>query len=163
MFNINSNVQLNIKQFIILLVIILSLFLLYNKLYISYYCVPLSKYKTMNRKYKTYIVQLQNKLDESLDKLEQLEQSQMQRPLQNVNQSVNTRDIDINKNQNQNQNQNVTEQFSNNSISSTAELNANSINEAINKILLKQRNNHMSSNNNEINGFDNVWTGSNID
>jgi hypothetical protein len=117
----------------------------------------------MNRKYKTYIVQLQNKLDESLDKLEQLEQSQMQRPLQNVNQSVNTRDIDINKNQNQNQNQNVTEQFSNNSISSTAELNANSINEAINKILLKQRNNHMSSNNNEINGFDNVWTGSNID
>ena len=70
MFRINDNVKLNIKQFLILLIIIFALFLLYNKLYINSYYLPITKYKSMSKKYKQLIVQYQNKLEEVEQKLQ---------------------------------------------------------------------------------------------
>jgi len=70
MFQINNHVKLNIKQFLILLIIIFTLFLLYNKLYINTYFLPISKYKSMSKKYKNIIHQFQLKLNETEQKLQ---------------------------------------------------------------------------------------------
>jgi len=166
MFQINNNLKLNITHFIILLIIILSLFLLYNKLYINSYYLPVVKYKSMSRKYKQVILQYQNKLDEVQQQLEQLQQ--MQRPISMPsNPPLRTNDIPPKEHFQQN---NVYEEVKSSSNGTCyyepvpenkknndmSHLMDGSLSSSIDKLLNDQRNNQISS---EINGFDTVWRG----
>lgn len=63
-FNINNNVNLSIKQFILLLTIVFILFALYYRLFISNHCFPAEKYKSLVKKYKLMTEKYQNKLAE---------------------------------------------------------------------------------------------------
>jgi hypothetical protein len=65
MFKINNNVNLNLKNLFILIVIILSLILLYNKVYIENNYVLYEKYKHSTKKYK-------NAIDEYITKINEL-------------------------------------------------------------------------------------------
>jgi hypothetical protein len=66
MFKINNCINLNIKNLLILLVILFILFSLYNKMYILNNYISNEKYKSTTKKYKLYIVALQNKIDDLL-------------------------------------------------------------------------------------------------
>ena len=60
--NINNNVTLSIRQFLLLLTIIFILFALYYRLFVSNHCFPIEKYKSLVKKYKLMVEKYQDKL-----------------------------------------------------------------------------------------------------
>lgn len=67
MFKINSNVNLNFKNFMIIITIIIILVILYNKAFIDSNYVSVDKYKNTIKKYKNLIESYMTKINE-LDK-----------------------------------------------------------------------------------------------
>ena len=64
MFKINSNVNLNLKNLIIMLTIIIILVVLYNKAYIDSNYIPIEKHKNTTKKYKILIESYMTKINE---------------------------------------------------------------------------------------------------
>jgi hypothetical protein len=62
--SLNSNVNLNIKQLLLLISIIFVLFALYYRLVVNNYCIPLEKYKSLVKKYKIMAEKYQMKISE---------------------------------------------------------------------------------------------------
>ncbi len=133
----------------------------------------------MSRKYKHVIQQYQNKLDEVQQELEHLQH--LQRPLPMISHNAPLRPADSNHPEHEHfqQQQNNYELSNNNTpiLQNTMcsyepvpqpvkksvnmdHLMDNNLNTSIDKLLQEQRNNQFSS---EINGYDTVWRGSNLE